>query len=79
MAARRIAITGSSGLIGGALARALDADGDEVVRVVRPGSSSAGGAVARWDVEAGTIDAAALEGLDAVVHLAGEGIAEKRW
>lgn len=72
----RIAITGSSGLIGSALVRSLEADGHTAVRVVRAGGGR--GAV-RWDIDAGEIDAAGLEGLDGVVHLAGEGIAEKRW
>jgi uncharacterized protein len=77
----RIAITGSSGLIGGALARSLEGDGHEVVRVARATGAppvSAQGAVT-WDIEGGEIDTAGLEGLDGVVHLAGEGIGEKRW
>ena len=73
----RIAITGSHGLIGGALTRSLQADGHEVVPVVR-GPDVPAGAV-RWDIERGEIDRAGLEGLDGVVHLAGEGIGEKRW
>ena len=72
-----IAITGSSGLIGTALATALRADGHRVRPVVR-GPSSDPGAV-RWDPAAGTIDPAGLEGADAVVHLAGVGIGAKRW
>jgi uncharacterized protein (TIGR01777 family) len=72
----RIAITGSSGMIGSALVSSLEADGHTAIRVVR---SAGGPSTARWDIDAGTIDAAALEGLDGVVHLAGEGIAEKRW
>jgi hypothetical protein len=72
----RIAITGSSGLIGTALRASLEADGHDVVRVVRSGG---GPGTVSWDLDAGTIDAAGLEGLDGVVHLAGEGIAEKRW
>lgn len=72
----RIAITGSSGLIGGALAEDLEADGHDVLRVVR---TDGGPGTTRWDVDRGEIDAAAFEGLDGVVHLAGEGIAEKRW
>lgn len=71
-----IAITGASGFIGTALVRSLEADGHTVIPVVR--RASAGRAI-RWDPAAGTIDAAALEGLDAVVHLAGEGIASGRW
>lgn len=69
-----VAITGSSGLIGSALADALHARGDRVVPVAR-----GAGLGLRWDPDAGTIDAAGFEGLDAVVHLAGEGISEKRW
>ena len=69
-----VAITGSSGLIGTALANALHARGDRVVPVLR-GS----GLGLRWDPAAGVIDAAGFEGLDAVVHLAGEGIGEKKW
>ena len=73
----RVAITGSSGLIGGALARSLAGEGNEVVRVVRSGDS--GPDRVRWDIERGEIDAAGLEGLDGVVHLAGEGIGDHRW
>lgn len=72
----RIAITGSSGLIGTALVRSLEADGHTAVRIVRSGG---GPGTVRWDIERGVLDAAALEGLDGVVHLAGEGIAEARW
>lgn len=72
----RIAITGASGLIGSALRTSLEADGHDVLRV---GRSASGPGTTRWDIAAGTIDAEAFEGLDAVVHLAGEGIAEKRW
>jgi uncharacterized protein (TIGR01777 family) len=71
-----IAITGSSGLIGSALIEALRARGDRVVRVVR---RSPGADEVQWDIDAGTIDAEGLEGIDAVVHLAGEGIGEKKW
>ncbi len=72
----RVAITGSSGLIGRALAAALAARGDEAVAVVRraPGPDEIG-----WDLPAGRIEPADLSGIDAVVHLAGEGIAEGRW
>lgn len=72
----RIAITGSSGFIGGALRASLEGDGHEVLRVVR---SDRGPGTTRWDVERGEIDASAFEGLDGVVHLAGEGIGDKRW
>lgn len=69
-----VAITGSSGLIGSALADALHRRGDRVIPVVRGKTRGL-----RWDPTAGTIDAAGFAGLDAVVHLAGEGIGDKRW
>jgi uncharacterized protein len=71
-----IAVTGSSGLIGTALVEALEARGDRVVRMVRrrPGPSEI-----RWDPAAGRIDSTGLNGLDAVVHLAGAGIGDRRW
>ena len=72
-----VAITGASGLIGRALSSSLRADGHRVLRFQR-GGVTAGDAIG-WDPEAGRIDAPALEGLDAVVHLAGEGIGEHRW
>ncbi|MGO9269169.1 MAG: TIGR01777 family oxidoreductase [Terriglobia bacterium] len=74
----RTLITGSTGLIGTALERLLSHRGHEVIRLVRSGSASGKGVV-HWDPRAGTIDAAALEGLDGVVHLAGENIAARRW
>lgn len=72
----RVAITGASGFIGSALVPSLRHDGHEVVPIGR--SASEPGAI-RWDPAAGLLDASALEGLDAVVHLAGEGIADRRW
>ena len=72
----RVAVTGASGLIGTALTASLEGDGHEVLRVVRSAPSSGD---VRWDPAVGEIDAAGLEGLDAVVHLAGAGIADKRW
>ena len=74
-----IAITGSSGLIGSALSRCLSDAGHRVLRVVRPSSANTSGDTITWDPAAGSIDAAGLEGLDAVVNLAGEGIGERRW
>jgi uncharacterized protein len=73
----QVAITGASGLIGQALARFLTAGGHGVVRLVR--RAPRGVDEARWDPHTGTVDAAALPGLDAVVHLAGENIAGGRW
>jgi uncharacterized protein len=72
----RVAVTGASGLVGSALVESLEGDGHEVLALVR--REPAAGEV-RWDPAAGQIDAAPLEGLDAVVHLAGAGIADRRW
>ena len=74
-----IAVTGSTGLIGTRLVRTLEGDGHRVLRLVRPDSSGTHGDTATWDPARGTIDDAALEGVDAVVHLAGVGIADSRW
>ncbi|HEU5003557.1 MAG TPA: TIGR01777 family oxidoreductase [Actinomycetota bacterium] len=79
-----IAVTGSSGFLGSALTAALTARGDHVVRLVRPGSTGSAGFVGgadtiRWDPSAGTIDAASLEGIGAVVNLAGRAIAPQPW
>jgi uncharacterized protein len=61
----RVAVSGSHGLIGTAVARALAARGDEVQPIARD--------------SAGELITSGLAGVDAVVHLAGEGVAEKRW
>ena len=73
----RVAVTGASGLIGKALVSFLTAGGHEVVRFVRTREALGPGA-AYWSPERGEIDAGALDGLDAVVHLAGETVGE-RW
>ena len=73
----RVLISGASGLIGGALTAFLDSGGHEVVRLVRRVPRSA--AEIAWDPAAGQVDADALEGFDAVIHLAGENIGAGRW
>lgn len=73
----RVAITGSTGLIGAALVDRLRAEGHTVARLVRSRAKAGPGDV-MWDPGAGTIDAAALEGVDAIVHLAGENVGT-RW
>ena len=77
----RVAVTGSTGLIGRAMVERLEAGGHQVVRVVRPGSSDmlAPSMSVAWNPTTSRIEAAGLEGLDAVVHLAGEPIAARRW
>lgn len=71
-----VAVSGSHGFIGSALLKALAAAGHRARPLVR--RSAAEGEVS-WDPEAGTIDDAELKGVDAVVHLAGVGIGDKRW
>lgn len=73
----KVAITGASGLVGRALVPFLTTGGHEVVRLVRRAPEAKD--EVRWDPEAGEVDAAALEGVDAVVHLSGENIAGGRW
>ncbi len=73
----RIAVTGSTGLIGSALVPFLAAGGHRVFRLVR--GIAPGADCIRWDPAQGVRDAALLEGLDGVVHLAGENIAGGRW
>ncbi|HUS91806.1 MAG TPA: TIGR01777 family oxidoreductase [Phycisphaerae bacterium] len=74
-----VLISGSTGLIGSALGVRLEGEGHRVGRLVRPGGDApAGEGDVAWDPAAGRIDAAGLEGWDAVVHLAGESIA-RRW
>lgn len=78
----RVGVTGATGLIGSAVAEALAARGDDVIRFVRPDTTPGSGLVARWDPARHLIDEGDLRrigGLDAVVHLAGAGIADRRW
>ena len=77
MPPQRIAITGASGLIGSALVGYLKSQGHTVQRLVRrPAVSSE---EITWDPIAGTVDMDALAGVDAVIHLAGAGVSDKRW
>jgi uncharacterized protein (TIGR01777 family) len=73
----KILVTGSSGLIGSALVPFLTMGGHQVTRLVRT-QSRAGEMALHWDPDSGVLDPKSLENLDAVVHLAGENIAE-RW
>ena len=77
MSLQRIAITGASGLIGSALVGKLKSDGYTVQRLVRrpPVSSEE----IYWNPQESKVDLEALAGVDAVIHLAGAGVGDKRW
>lgn len=72
-----VAIAGSSGLIGSALASALRGGDHRVLRIVRRAPANDG--ELRWDPDAGDIDVDALAGVDAVVNMCGIGISDRRW
>ena len=72
----KVLITGSSGLVGLALIESLAANGHEVIRLLRKDFSEDSPV---WDPENGVIDLADVRDIAAVVHLAGENIAEGRW
>ena len=72
----KVAITGSTGLVGAALARSLEARGDEVVRIARGGAVADG---VDWAPDDGWVREGAFAGCDAVVHLSGASIGEGRW
>src|SRR5580704_16292714 len=73
----KVAVTGSSGLIGRALTARLQADGHQVVRLVRRPPRAA--SEVRWDPRAADAGDPPLAGVDAVVHLAGAGVGDHRW
>jgi len=74
---QRIAVTGASGLIGTALVGYLKSQGHTVQRLVRRAAVSS--EEITWDPISGTVDMEALAGVDAVIHLAGAGVSDKRW
>jgi uncharacterized protein (TIGR01777 family) len=91
---RRVAVSGSHGLIGAGVVELLRVLGHQVIRLERPAATSVGrrSGVGRisvedtaalsstpWDPKAGLLQPEDLEGVDAVIHLAGAGIAERRW
>lgn len=79
----KIVVSGASGLVGKPLLGVLRGEGHEVTALTRGSSSSAnslaGVRTINWNPDSGQLDGTALEGLDAVVHLAGENIAVGRW
>ncbi len=74
----KVAITGASGLIGSALTPFLKTGGHQVYRLVRTQADDKKGEIF-WQPSAKTLNPKALEGMDAVIHLAGENIASGRW
>lgn len=74
---QRIAITGASGLIGSALVGYLKSEGHTVQRLVRRAPVSPD--EVQWDPKSGFVDIDALRGIDAIIHLAGAGVGDKRW
>jgi uncharacterized protein (TIGR01777 family) len=74
---QRIAITGASGLIGTALVGHLKSEGHTVQRLVRRAVVAQD--EIQWDPKSGYVDLEALRGVDAVIHLAGVGVGDKRW
>ncbi len=74
-----VVIAGGSGFIGSALGRSLEADGHRVIRLVRPDSAPVAGDTVAWDPGVSRIDGKGLDGVDAVVNLAGVGIGDAKW
>ncbi|MEO0793710.1 MAG: TIGR01777 family oxidoreductase [Verrucomicrobiota bacterium] len=71
----KVAITGATGMVGRALTKQLEKSGHSVVPISRSVVPNG----IQWDLEKMTLDASQLEGVEAVIHLAGSGIAEGRW
>ena len=74
-----ILITGGSGLIGSALTKALLKEGHSVRWLSRAAGDRNRVMAFAWHVDKGTMDPSALDGVDHIIHLAGAGIADKRW
>lgn len=72
-----VLITGGTGLVGTAVKALLEKKGYEVVLLTRSKTTTKG--QAHWDINAGTIDSTAIAAADYIIHLAGAGVADKRW
>ncbi len=72
-----VLITGGTGLVGTAVKALLEQKGYEVVLLTRSKTPTKG--QAHWDINAGTIDSTAIVAADYIIHLAGAGVADKRW
>lgn len=72
-----VLITGGTGLVGTAVKSLLESKGYEVILLTRSKTPIKG--QAHWDINAGTIDSTAIATADYIIHLAGAGVADKRW
>jgi hypothetical protein len=72
-----VLITGGTGLVGTAVKALLEGKGYEVILLTRSKAPIKG--QAHWDINAGTIDSTAIAAADYIIHLAGAGVADKRW
>lgn len=75
----KILVSGASGFIGSRIVAALAKQRHEVLRLSRQAADANDPRLIHWDVEKGELDPRSLEGLDAVIHLAGENLSAKRW
>ena len=76
----KIAVTGSTGMIGTAVCDYFRRRGDQLFHIIRSETKYKGSEpTVFWNIEKGSMDSQALEGMDAVVHLAGASIADRRW
>lgn len=76
---KKVLITGGSGLVGTHLSDKLSGKGCEVIHLSRFKSKSSKYKTFTWDVANGIIEDGALEGISSIIHLAGSGVADKRW
>jgi uncharacterized protein (TIGR01777 family) len=76
---KHILITGASGLVGSRLTELLLQKGHQVSHLGRSKKNTGSVKSFVWDVNKGTLDEHAFEGVDSIIHLAGAGVAEKRW
>jgi uncharacterized protein len=79
MAINKILVTGGTGLIGKALCKLLQAKGYEVTILSRNKKPESTYPIFTWDYQSEFIEAGAFKGVDAIIHLAGAGIADQRW
>ncbi|GAB5538084.1 MAG: TIGR01777 family oxidoreductase [Salibacteraceae bacterium] len=75
----KVLITGGSGLIGMELSKTLADQGVEVLHLSRKVTGNEVYPTYKWDLDAGTMDAAALKGVSSIIHLAGASVADEKW